>query len=86
MRETGQVDEALAVRIYRRLQTMDFNANVFREEPLILLCKPSVRWMNAKQVFWRDVGAVFDLHFGYASMTYEKEELHGFFTEKLGIT
>jgi len=64
---------------------MEFNAEVFREESLILLCKPIVRWMSAKQVFWRMLERFFDQHFGYASLTYEKEELHGFFTKKLGI-
>ena len=85
MQDRGGVDEALVVRIYRRLQTMEFSVDAFREAPLIFLSRPSSRWMSTKNVFWRDVGAVFDRHFGYASLTYEKEELHGFFTKKLGI-
>jgi hypothetical protein len=85
MKESGQPDEALAVRVYQRLQTMEFNSEVFRQESLILLCWPTVRWMNTNQVFWRDVGPVFDQNFGYASLTYGEKELHGFFTKKLGI-
>ena len=85
MREGDQPDEGLAVRIYHRLQTMEFNSESFRQESLILLCWPTVRWMSTHQVFWRDVGPVFDQNFGYASLTYGEEELHGFFTKKLGI-
>jgi hypothetical protein len=85
MRGSGQPDESLALRVYQRLQTMEFNSELFRQESLILLCWPTVRWMNANQVFWRDVGPVFDQNFGYASLTYGEKELHGFFAKKLGI-
>ena len=85
MRESGEVDNALVVRIYRRLQTMDFDCDVFRREQLVFLDNPKVRWMPTEHVFWRDAGPVFDAEFGYAALTYEKDELHSFFTGKLGI-
>jgi hypothetical protein len=85
MRDTSQVDEARVVRIYRRLQTMEFDAGIFRVEPLIFLSIPSAQWMETERVFWNDAGSVFDQYFGYAIRTYEHEELHGFFTEKLGV-
>ncbi len=85
MRDGGQTDDGLIVRIYRRLHTMEFNANVFRDESLIYLAIPVARWMQTGQVFWNDAGPVFDEKFGCAKLTYEKDELQGFFTGKLGV-
>lgn len=85
MRDGAQADDGLIVRIYRRLQTMEFNASVFRDESLIFLAIPLARWMQTGQVFWNDAGPVFDETFGCAKLTYEKEELQSFFTGKLGV-
>lgn len=85
MRDSGKSDKELAVRIYQRLQTMDFNIGMFREEPLILLTEPKVAWQKLNQVFWLDAGTVFDEDFAYAILTYEHDDLHGFFTKKLGM-
>ena len=85
MRESGEVDKTLVVRIYRRLQTMDFDCDIFRTEQLVFLDNPQVRWMPTEHVFWNDAGPVFDAEFGYAALTYDKDELHSFFTGKLGI-
>jgi hypothetical protein len=85
MRDEDSVNETLVVRIYRRLQTMEFDGSIFRREPLIFLAIPSSRWMQTGQVFWNDAGPVFDEKFGCAKLTYEQEELQGFFTCKLGV-
>lgn len=85
MRESGKVDEALVVRIYRRLHDLAFDATVFRREPLVFLTRPTSRWMTTENVFWHDAGPVFDEEFGYAELTYRNDELHGFFTSKLGV-
>lgn len=85
MRDSKEVDEALVVRIYRRLQTMEFDREVFRTERLVFLAKPTEPWMTTERVFWNDAGDVFDEEFGYAELTYKNEELHGFFANKLGI-
>ncbi len=84
-RDSGEVDEGLFVRIYRRLHTMEFEADIFRTEPLVFLSQPTIRWMVTEKIFWKDAGDVFDDEFGYAELTYGKEELHGFFTEMLEI-
>jgi hypothetical protein len=85
MRESGKVDEALVVRIYRRLQDISFDTAVFRREPLVFLSRPTSRWISSQTVFWHDAGAVFDEEFGYAELTYRNDELRGFFTSKLGV-
>lgn len=85
MRDAGRVDEALVVRIYRRLQTLDFDAGLFRAEPLIFLARPMAQWRQTGRVFWNDAGDVFDEYFGYAKLTYENEDLRGFFIDKLGV-
>lgn len=85
MRDASRVDESLVVRIYRRLQTLEFDAGIFRAEPLIFLSRPSAQWKQAERVFWNDAGDVFDEYFGYAKLTYENEDLHAFFTDKLGV-
>jgi hypothetical protein len=85
MRSTGEVNEALVVRIYKRLQTLEFDAGNFRAEPLIFLSRPAAVWKQAERVFWRDSGDVFDEYFGYAELTYGNDELHGFFTDKLRV-
>ena len=85
MRESGNVDEAFVVRIYRRLQDITFDTTIFRREPLVFLSRPTSRWMNTQTVFWHDAGAVFDEEFGYAELTYRNDDLHGFFTSKLGV-
>jgi hypothetical protein len=85
MRDSGTVDEALVVRIYRRLQDIAFDASVFRREPLVFLTRPKPRWMTTETVFWHDAGPVFDEEFGYAELTYRNDELHSFFTSKLGV-
>ncbi len=85
MRDSGEVNEAQIVRIYKRLATMAFDAETFRTEPLIFLSRPAARWEATGRVFWKDAGDVFDDEFGYAYLTYGGEELHGFFTETLGV-
>ncbi len=85
MQESGEVHKPDVVRIYQRLQTMDFDREVFRKERLVYLDSPRVRWMTTESVFWNDAGDVFDDDFGYASLTYSESELRGFFTEKLKI-
>ena len=85
MRDAGRADEALVVRIFRRLQTLEFDAGLFRLEPLIYLARPKAQWRQSERVFWNDAGDVFDEYFGYAKLTYENEDLHAFFTDKLGI-
>lgn len=85
MRDEGQVDEGLVVRIYRRLQTLEFYSGIFRAEPLIFLARPTAQWRQTERVFWNDAGAVFDEYFGYAKLTYENEDLRGFFIDKLGV-
>jgi hypothetical protein len=85
MRDAGRADEALVVRIYRRLQTLEFDACLFRSEPLIYLARPTAQWRQTDRVFWNDAGDVFDEYFGYAKLTYENEDLHAFFTDKLGV-
>lgn len=85
MRDGNPVDEALIVRIYRRLQTLDFDPGIFRAEALIFLARPSPQWRQTERVFWNDAGDVFDEYFGYAKLTYDNDDLHGFFTDKLGV-
>lgn len=85
MRDSGQVDEALLVRIYRRLQTLEFDSGIFRAEPLIFLARPVAQWRETARVFWNDAGDVFDEYFGYAKLTYENEDLRGFFMDKVGV-
>ncbi|MEI7732645.1 MAG: DUF3883 domain-containing protein [Verrucomicrobiota bacterium] len=85
IRDGGNVDEGLVVRIYRRLQTLEFDTGIFRTEALIFLARPTPQWMQAERVFWNDAGDVFDEYFGYAALTYENEDLRGFFIEKLGV-
>ena len=85
MRNSGNVDEALVVRIYRRLQTLEFDPDIFRTKPLIFLSRPSTNWRQSQSVFWSDAGDIFDQYFGYAKLTYEHEDLHRFFTQKLGV-
>ena len=85
MRDSGLVDEALIVRIYQRLQTMQFDSEPFRVEPLVFLSTPTARWMGCGQILWKDAGGVFDDEFGYVELTYGNEELHGFFTNKLKV-
>ena len=64
MRDSGQADEALIVRIYRRLQTLEFDIEIFQTEPLIFLARPSAQWMQTGRVFSDDAGDVFDEEFG----------------------
>ena len=85
MRDIDYADEALVVRIYQRLNTLNFDPVTFRQEPLVFVTEPSARWMESGNVFWADAGDLFDDLFGYASLTYENEDLHGFFVDKLGI-
>ncbi len=85
MRDDSSVDEALVVRIFRRLQTQEFDPAVFRAEPLIYLAVPSPRWMQASHVYWNDPDSIFDDRFGCARLTYEKEELLSFFVDRLGV-
>ena len=85
MRDSGEVDEARVVQFYRRLQTMEFDADTFRTEPLVFVSQPTARWMVIERIFWRDAGDVFDDEFGYAELTYRNDELHSFFTKTLGV-
>jgi hypothetical protein len=85
MRDAVKLDEVLVVRIYRRLQTLEFDAGIFRAEPLIFLARPAAQWRQTERVFWNDAGDVFDEYFGYAKLTYENEDLRGFFIDKLGV-
>jgi len=77
-------DVALLGKIYRRLQDISFDANLFRSERLIFLAQPKPRWFSSQNLVWNDAGELFDDHFGYVSLTYGSD-LHRFFTEKLKI-
>lgn len=79
------IDEPLVLRIYQRLQTVKFDGELFQQEALIYLAEPSATWREKEYVFWNDAGDVFDEYFGYAKLTYENDDLHTFFTDKLGV-
>jgi len=85
MRDSGSVDAALIVRIYRRLQFETFDKDVFRRDPLIYLTEPSPCWRSAGDTVWKDLGAPFDVDFGFVARTYGEEDLHHFFTKTLGV-
>jgi hypothetical protein len=85
MRDSGNVDFALVVRIYRRLHDLSFNIKYFKTEKLIYLSEPKANWFELRDLVWKDVGPVFDDHFGYLDLTYANHDLHNFFTSKLEV-